>query len=473
MAADSADTGGSTRIGGAGTGDMGQYVADTTGDDFFGGISGSIYRTTADMPLTNFVLSQEPFSVAAFFDNSIEAAKVRFASSPSLVSSIERSINDVRSSSEDKMAAAVSAAQEGFKLMFTTIPFMILFVMFSFQLLNLGYARLTDPLTANKFSVWAYVTRLIVFFIVIAFFLPVVRGAIEFSNSAANFLVSAEEQEKINTLVLYKMVATKPGTASGALGNILSYLMRALAYISVKILLILRDTLMAITVLVGPLCIAIGYFSSVTTPEGDPIRGYLGGWLENFVKLLFWGPFAAIMMCCMGVLTLINSLDGISLTYIVVASLAFFVASKSIPNLADKMSAVSVLAIMGTIMPAVGALTGGAVGMTGAAGWMAGTAGARGAYRFVTAPGGTAPVKTSDGGGQKWLFPEEPKQRPKPEQKTKPDRPAGAKPLGSRVMGGAGGGTRMGQQFGREMEGADGTVPNTEAPKVNTRPPTG
>lgn len=425
--------------------DSGSYVEDTSGDPFFGGVTGTLYQTTNDMPLTYFVLDLAPIDISSFFAGSLKAAEIQYAGRPRLLASIKEKITTMQLEQGPAMEQAISGAKDGFKLMFTTIPFMILSLMFMFQLLNLAYAHLTDPLVAGRFSVWTYVVRLIVFFIAIAFFVPVVRWAVEFSNAAADFLVSVGEQNKINTLILYKLIATKPGSNVGTLGAILSYLMRSLAYISIKILLILRDTLMAVTILVGPVCIAIGYYSSVTTPEGDPIRGYLSGWLENFMKLLFWGPFAAIMMSCMGIFILINTLEGISLMYIIVMSLAFLVAARGIPNLADKMSAVSVLAIMGIIMPAVGALTGGAVGLGGTGVWLAGTAGARGVGRLIS--NSSKGVSSSTSGGNTL-----------------------------RRMGeGLQGGVRTGQRLTQEVEGEDGVVPQTDAPRVDStglKPPT-
>lgn len=247
----------------------------------------------------------------------------------------------------EMISAFLAEAQKAIttKLMFW-VPLYILMLMFFIQIAVISYIKLTDPSTGEKASVYQLVPRLIFFMACIYLFSPAVGWIITFFNYLSNAIVPIETQSSLMANITAK---TGSFIDNASFSGLFVMLLRCLTYMSVKILLIARDMFMAVTCMLGPTCIAIGFFTRYRDP--DPIHKFLSGWLEGFVKVLMWGPIAAIMLYALGVLSVLTSFDMLSTLSVAITAFAFLYAAANIPKLADKMSTVAIAGLLTMMSP--------------------------------------------------------------------------------------------------------------------------
>lgn len=380
-------------------------------DNDINGIYNTSYLDAIDMPMTRFVLGKANIDAGMIYEMAFIASyKTKFedASARQLstfllensalgntsgiisvvgkisntvagaVSSLGTSGDELRAqirSKGDVVSSFLFEAQQAIthKLMFW-VPFYVLILMFFIQIGVISYIKIAEPTIGDKASYVMAIPRLVLFMLFIYFFRDFVGICITFSNYISNAIVPIETQRSLMANITTKTGAMIPGKD---ISCFMVATFRLFTYMAVKILLMARDIFMTITVIVGPLCIALGYFTRYRNP--DYIHQFFSGWIENFVKLLFWGPLAAIMLFCLGILSVLTALDMMSVISVAVTAMAFLYAAGNIPNMAEKMSSVALGGLLLAMSPII--MKGLMLGGRGAVG------GAFGAGRLVGATG--------------------------------------------------------------------------------------
>lgn len=226
------------------------------------------------------------------------------------------------------------------------VPFYILCIMFMFQLARIAYLRVADINTGDKIQLLQPLVRFIFYLMLIYFFKYWTASLITFSNYVSNALVPLSAQEALMEGITVKSLSV---SLTNSFTGLLVGIFRCITYMSIKILLISRDMFLTIMLIIGPACIAFGYYTAYK--GSDPLHGFLKGWFENFIKLLFWGPFAAVMIYCLGILSVLTAFDLISVTGVAITAMAFLLSAKNIPNLADRMSGVALAGLLTAVSP--------------------------------------------------------------------------------------------------------------------------
>lgn len=150
-----------------------------------------------------------------------------------------------------------------------------------------------------------------------------------------------------------------------SLSSIVTAIMQWAAYMSIKVLFISRDVMLAVSLVTGPICLAMGYLSLYS--QNDFIKGFLSGWLQTFFKFQFWGVFASIALIGLAIVDFLSKSGSTEPLVVFITGIAFVHAAFNIPKLADNMSSVVISSVlMATLSMAATRGTGGAT--AGAAG---------------------------------------------------------------------------------------------------------
>lgn len=128
------------------------------------------------------------------------------------------------------------------------------------------------------------------------------------------------------------------------LASIVTAIMRWAAYMAIKVLFISRDVMFAVTLVTGPLCLAMGYLSLYT--QNDFVKGFLSGWLQNFFKFQFWGVFASVALIGLSIVDFLSKSGSVEPLVVFITGIAFVHAAFNIPKLADNMSSVVISSVL-------------------------------------------------------------------------------------------------------------------------------
>ena len=324
------------------------------------GVYNTYYKNAVDLPLTSFVLGYAEIDAGRLFVmfKALQEAQdpsggsgdepgvggVLGSSGSSFMGDIKKLRDDFESSMGPQITVFLKETQSAFKILMNVIPLFILGISISALMLNIAYQHLVNPVTAARIQILPVtILRFCVFFIAIVTFRFWIVMIIEFSNYVSLAIVPVETQEKIMEFIVQRSVTSF--NEGDTFSNMFANFFRSLTYLALKILFIARDMLLTLTVLWGGTCIALGAYSNFSH-NSDPVHAFLTGWVEGLVKLLFWGPFGAIMIVGMGIVSLMSSVDAIGTLAVVTSSLAFLFAAGNVPKLSEKLSGLVLMSLM-------------------------------------------------------------------------------------------------------------------------------
>ena len=310
------------------------------------GFHNSSYSNAVDLPLTRYVLGNATVDIKKFYD--IYYAFLE--NDPLMKPFLEVVKSNPHFDRSSQINDFMKETQNSLALVMVAFPIVLLIIMYLAQYVIILWTYLTKPVMAERISLWSNFPRFVVFLLAILFYRRIVEWAITFSNYMSIAMIPLEVQEIIVKNIIEQVtgVFTEEG---GGLMEWIASSMRSLGYVALKILFIARDVFLSVSVIMGGICIAFGF--STSYENKDPIHEYLTGWFEDFIKLLLWGPFAAIAVVGMGLITLIGATGVLSSTAIGVVSLSFLYAAANIPNLAEKMSGLMLQSLLVTAAPYV------------------------------------------------------------------------------------------------------------------------
>lgn len=382
------------------SGKSGDGIVSTNKDPLFNGTQNTFYRHALDMPLTRFILGNVELNadgLSTIFDaeNSRRSAAGGSGSGWS-----GGGVSGGKNSLIQFDAAPISQVSQNsvkvFRFLLGPLGAILLGISFMAQVVMIGYNGLMHDRGFSVVPIQAVVFRLIIFLLAIGFFRVYTTALITYSNSIANIILPMEAQTHLMGVLTTSSATITDGDAS--IGSLIGSFFRILAYVCVRILIIMRDVLMALTLVTGTTCFALGYFS--TYGNHEPMREYLSGWIKNFMTMLLWGPFAALVLNAMGIVSILTSAGEVSSVASGIFGLASLFAAKDIPKMSEEFGNIALASLLGMIAPAVSKMT---VGGAGAATILAGSGvyrGARGAARGVAAglKASPAPIAGTMGG---------------------------------------------------------------------------
>lgn len=349
-----------------------------TDDDQVTGIHNTYYQTTFDLPMTRFILG----TLNINFDGTRQIFEAHHSSyagyqkyerkqianaggrrrdayimpyedwqkkvAPKETEAVVNKINEI--------GTTFASARQGLNHFMGPIPFYVLTAFFLAQLTMCVYLRIFSSPESQSVSMISHVLRYFVFLMALLLYRNLVIYGINLSNMITELLMPEEAQTAMMKSSLLSIVSNS--VSSNTIGDFFFYIFRSLAYLSIKILLIIRDVVLSMTTLLGPMCISIGYFS-IPKENLDFLRKFLSGWIESFVKVLMWGPFAALAIMCMTMISIISKMGSVGVLTMAIFGISILFVAKDIPKMTDSMSGVALMALVGALAP----LTGKAMGM--------------------------------------------------------------------------------------------------------------
>lgn len=320
------------------------------------GIYNTSYTTAVDTPMVKYVLGSGKLQVNKTYSVLAKVYSGQVKSLATLLGAVASTVNPGAAGNTVNRGAEIQLVLEEAQksitdLLMREVPLYILFLMFLLQLACIGYLKFTNEEgIGQRISYLSAVPRLVLYMLLILVFPHLVSAAITISNYISNAIVPIESQQLLMANISNKPTSINPSSVmADHVDGFVVWICRALTYLAIKILLIARDMFLTISIIVGPTCIALGYFTRFRDP--DYVHQFFSGWLESFIKILFWGPLAAIMLFCLGSLSVLTSMDMLSTFSIAVTGIAFVYAAGNLPNMAEKMSSVAVMGLLTAMSP--------------------------------------------------------------------------------------------------------------------------
>lgn len=318
------------------------------------GIYNTAYTNAISLPVTRFILGNSHLDATRLVDMACYAKLGK-----GLDAATGSEIYDKFNMRKEQMEAAgtnttnlLNEVQNTiyYNIMYS-VPIAVLVIMLLVQLLYVTYADFAVPSLAGRISFAPFFPRFFIFALLIVYFRSWAGFLITFSNYLTCAILPLEAQTELIDALNVKTGIMAAGAGANIFSSWLASFLRTLTLLALKILLIARDIFLAISMIVGPLCLALGFFSRMQ--QCDPIHQFFSGWLEGFIKLLLWGPLAALMIWCLSIVSILTSMDIMSLAGVAITSLAFLKAAGNLPSLADKMSGLMLASLLTTLAPAI------------------------------------------------------------------------------------------------------------------------
>ena len=292
------------------------------------------YRHVGDMPLTRAVLGSVNFNLD-FWPQVVQALQEKVQGATFI-----RAIHDANAVQRDVVPRARSVADHASKIIpniVVPIAMMIMVLMFVIQVIA---TYLSPYATFSHFFV--DIVKFMFFMILLMTYQTWIAIAIDIFNFASYLIAPWGGQ-----VTMQKELAAAADAAGINLLDpikLMTGIMHWLAYMSIRVLLIARDVMLAVALVIGPLCVAIGFATLYI--QNDVLKAFLSGWMQTFFKLQFWGVFSAIALIGLSMVNVLSNFGALGLLEVAVMGIAFVHAAFNIPKLADNMSGVVVSSVL-------------------------------------------------------------------------------------------------------------------------------
>jgi len=319
---------------------------------------GGIYDHTASMPLTKFVFGMAEIDVKVMFQLNHAINDIKNKNISEATFYVTRIILDeAEKAHADNMDKMIKGAVTAFKWIQQQLPLMILVLMFFIQMFMYVVAKLMASDKAAMTNPGLLCFRFAVFMFLLIFWRPTVMWLIDFANLAAISVATIVEQKTIiNQIIANFLLENAFSSVSGLLEETVKTICGWITQIVILISIITRDVMLAISVLIGPVCLSLGYYMSLTG-DNNVFGEYLAGWVSNFFKLMIWGIFTAMMIITLGLQTAFATLGtgvgNIDVITSVVTSLCFLYAAMNIPTYSERMSGALMISLLALIPAAI------------------------------------------------------------------------------------------------------------------------
>lgn len=354
---------------------LGVYYEENESERLSKGTSNTFYRNAFDIPLTRFVLGTLEVNFGAMEQvyNHIMSKLPATSGGPSGSGG-----GSVAAKLDLKDAHnAVSGGQTRLMRTRRMIPMFMLFAAIMIQFVIYVAQPLLSGKSLDQMSILSVLGRSFIFFMVLVFFDQMIAFVLTGFNFVTHEVLPGELQERLMYTLTVRTASLVDDPFTGFM-NIIALICRWLGIVALKILLILRDVFLCLTVIIGPFVVALGFISTYGGPN-DIFRNMLQDWVRGFMNLCFWGPYAAIVICCMGMMSVMTQMGVVNLATMAIFSLAALFAAKDVPRMAEEMSGIAFMSLATFLAPVGIKLMG--MGTRGAV--MMPVAGAVGAGRMI------------------------------------------------------------------------------------------
>jgi len=296
----------------------------------------SNYMTVGDMPITRAVLGTAKFNMR-FWPEVANTLADNMVSGTFI--DARNKANALTENGVISRAEAVAAHAQGIlSNVIYPIALSILAVVFIVQIIATYFSSRTQ---VTHYAVHFF--RLMFFIMAIYFFKIWVVMLLDIFNFAG-YLISPWGGQADMQRSLVEAAQTGKAFNWLSLTSIVTAIMRWASYMAIKVLLISRDVMLAVTLVTGPICLAMGYLSLYT--QNDFVKGFLSGWLQNFFKFQFWGVFSSIALIGLSIVDFLAKTGSAEPLVIFITGIAFVHAAFNIPKLADNMSSVVISSVL-------------------------------------------------------------------------------------------------------------------------------
>jgi len=317
----------------------------------------SNYMTVGDMPITRAVLGTAKFNMR-FWPEVANTLADNMVSGTFI--DARNKANALTENGVISRAEAVAAHAQGIlSNVIYPIALSILAVVFIVQIIATYFSSRTQ---VTHYAVHFF--RLMFFIMAIYFFKIWVVMLLDIFNFAG-YLISPWGGQADMQRSLVKAAQTGKAFDWLSLTSIVTAIMRWASYMAIKVLLISRDVMLAVTLVTGPICLAMGYLSLYT--QNDFVKGFLSGWLQNFFKFQFWGVFSSIALIGLSIVDFLAKTGSAEPLVVFITGIAFVHAAFNIPKLADNMSSVVISSVLMATL-SMAATRGAGMAASGAAG---------------------------------------------------------------------------------------------------------
>ena len=296
----------------------------------------SNYMTVGDMPITRAILGTAKFNMH-FWPEVANTLAENMVSGTFI--DAQNKANALTDNGVISRAEAVAAHAQGIlKNVIYPISLSILAVVFIVQIIATYFSSRTQ---VTHYAVHFF--RLMFFIMAIYFFRIWVILLLDIFNFAG-YLISPWGAQADMQRSLVDAAQTGKAFDWLNLTSIVTAIMQWAAYMAIKVLLISRDVMLAVTLVTGPICLAMGYLSLYT--QNDFVKGFLSGWLQNFFKFQFWGVFSSIALIGLSIVDFLAKTGSADPLVVFITGIAFVHVAFNIPKLADNMSAVVISSVV-------------------------------------------------------------------------------------------------------------------------------
>jgi hypothetical protein len=334
----------------------------------FRGIQNTCYRTVLDLPMTRFIIGSLDYDGLSTFaallsdPTGVLWTNVQYEMGGGGGNAGALSLRDrVNPASPAMIGAIASLAStqvsvgDRIRDFIRRVPLLIVVLGFGVQLALIAWERLTKG-GVRKEHLLAFLVRGAATGLFLYYFLPLAAWAITLFNYLTVMIAPLSAQESaMNAIVVSNLTGT---ISSGTLVNLITVGFQFIALLSMRVIFILRDLLMAVTLCLGPISVAVGFVRSSFGGEGDFLGRYAQEFFTGFIRLLFWGPVAAVVLLGLSSITYTTSLGMTSTMQSVAYGMAAYFMAKTIPQIANNLGGAAMSGGMSLMAPLAGAVMG-------------------------------------------------------------------------------------------------------------------
>ena len=256
----------------------------------------------------------------------------------------------------NKAQDTIQKTFEAIQFAMTSLPMIVLMMLFFLQIFSLTVGKMLRSQQSQNISHAKIAFKFAVYLVLMVFWRPMTMWIIDAFNGMSIALASIEDQKEICSALNTIFFSTAQPSISAIISGLIITVCGFVVRICLHIMVITRDVIMALTVMMGPICLAFGYYQNMTS--GMNVLGqYFAGWCGNFIKINLWGIVIAMLYLSLGLYAVIMPAMSNSLLGSIILACTFVAAAGNVPSFSEKMSGLA----MTSLIMAVPGTTGGRI----------------------------------------------------------------------------------------------------------------
>ena len=307
------------------------------------------YDSTASLPLTKMVLGNLKISIADI--SALGKAMYEKTIDPT-VKKDQQNQQDIYKNLDDNDASiqeALNNAVKAFNFMMTSFPAFLLTCIFFVQVLSHVFGKAFGLQEAQGINAIFHVLRYMTFIVLIIFYKPVFMWLTDAFNLMSISIASIVEQSQVKSSMEVQLGifgSTKDSVGlTNSLATFVNWVCAWVVQCAILITFIGRDIMLAFSAILGPTCIALGYYKNMTG-KSNALGEYLSGWFGSYLRLMIWGIITAIVITSIALYCALGfSVNPSGLAMIIMSCIFTFVAT-SIPKYSQSLTDIAMQSLL-------------------------------------------------------------------------------------------------------------------------------